>query len=132
MGAMGRYIAAVGVEGRDRVIGAARINTRGGWYFDPADGCGCLVMVAEDIQERGEGTNLLSRPALIADALGDCPSTDYPIEDKFAEMCYRFGAERIIGLIKARAARLNASDSTSIAALVAASDTTPHLTNSKP
>ncbi len=103
MGIVGMYIDALSDEQRDRIIEAKDFYDGDEDYFDPEDSvCGCLVGVAEMVNEDG-----------------DCPIDDeiflrlnhrlinpWPSQ-QFPSLCDRFGKDRIVALCKARAAKGN-------------------------
>lgn len=118
---MGRYIAELDAEGRDRLIAAPEFNDGGMWWNGQ---CGCLVGTALRGIVRGEeacrfwGAALDSHPRPRGD--GPMASVSWalaPASIRYPQAVTRFGKDRVVRAVKIRAARLNGTDPSSIYAL---------------
>ena len=102
MGLVGRYIDALRDEQRDRVIEAD------GWswqYLERHTGCRCLVGHAENwVIKRTTGGTKYGSPYYARDVTADPGCL---VANRVPDLFIRFGMNRVVPLLKARAARGN-------------------------
>lgn len=113
---MGRYIAELDAEGRDRLIAAPEFNDGALWW---SGDCGCLVGTAANWPALSEEqrTERCRVHASTTWKFGNPwakmkPATRYPCA------VTRFGKDRVVRAIKLRAAKLNGCSPEQIASIV--------------
>ena len=103
MGVVGRYIDALNDEQRDRVIEATSWSPpEDGLFVDEDDhSCRCLVGHAADWgRMQGSWGGTVQGPR-------DVINNGVEVSNRFPDLQYRFGTDRIIAACKARAAKGN-------------------------